>query len=98
MKSQFLIQFGPLVLIFLIFYFMVIRPQNKKQNEIKDMRANLKVGDRVQTIGGIIGKIIVIKEDFVVIETSGDKNKMEIMKWGVSSVFKDNSDLKKDNK
>ncbi len=98
MKSQFLIQFGPLVLIFLVFYFMVIRPQNKKQNEIKDMRANLKVGDRVQTIGGIIGKIIVIKEDFVVIETSGDKNKMEIMKWGVSSVFKDNSDLKKDNK
>ena len=98
MKSQFLVQFGPLVLIFLVFYFMVIRPQNKKQNEIKDMRANLKVGDRVQTIGGIIGKIIVIKEDFVVIETSGDKNKMEIMKWGVSSVFKDNSDLKKDNK
>lgn len=98
MKSQFLIQFGPLVLIFLVFYFMVIRPQNKKQNEIKDMRANLKVGDRAQTIGGIIGKIIVIKEDFVVIETSGDKNKMEIMKWGVSSVFKDNSDLKKDNK
>ncbi|EFA89678.1 MULTISPECIES: preprotein translocase subunit YajC [Peptoniphilus] len=98
MNSQFLIQFGPLVLIFLVFYFMVIRPQNKKQNEIKDMRANLKVGDRVQTIGGIIGKIIVIKEDFVVIETSGDKNKMEIMKWGVSSVFKDNSDLKKDNK
>ena len=95
MNSQFLIQFGPLVLIFLVFYFMVIRPQNKKQNEIKDMRANLKVGDRVQTIGGIIGKIIVIKEDFVVIETSGDKNKMEIMKWGVSSVFKDNSDLKK---
>ena len=98
MNSQFLIQFGPLVLIFLVFYFMVIRPQNKKQNEIKDMRANLKVGDRVQTIGGIIGKIIVIKEDFVVIETSGDNNKMEIMKWGVSSVFKDNSDLKKDNK
>lgn len=98
MNSQFLIQFGPLVLIFLVFYFMVIRPQNKKQNEIKDMRANLKVGDRVQTIGGIIGKIIVIKEDFVVIETSGDKNKIEIMKWGVSSVFKDNSDLKKDNK
>lgn len=98
MNSQFLIQFGPLVLIFLVFYFMVIRPQNKKQKEIKDMRANLKVGDRVQTIGGIIGKIIVIKEDFVVIETSGDKNKMEIMKWGVSSVFKDNSDLKKDNK
>ena len=98
MNSQFLIQFGPLVLIFLVFYFMVIRPQNKKQNEIKDMRANLKVGDRVQTIGGIIGKIIVIKEDFVVIETSGDKNKMEIMKWGVSTVFKDNSDLKKDNK
>lgn len=98
MNSQFLIQFGPLVLIFLVFYFMVIRPQNKKKNEIKDMRANLKVGDRVQTIGGIIGKIIVIKEDFVVIETSGDKNKMEIMKWGVSSVFKDNSDLKKDNK
>lgn len=87
MNSQFLIQFGPLVLIFLVFYFMVIRPQNKKQNEIKDMRANLKVGDRVQTIGGIIGKIIVIKEDFVVIETSGDKNKMEVMKWGVSSVF-----------
>ena len=86
MNSQFLIQFGPLVLIFLVFYFMVIRPQNKKQNEIKDMRANLKVGDRVQTIGGIIGKIIVIKEDFVVIETSGDKNKMEIMK-GLLTAF-----------
>lgn len=98
MNKELLIQFGPLVLIFIVFYFMVIRPQNKKQNEIKEMRANLKVGDNVQTIGGIIGRIITIKEDVVVIETSGDKNKIEIMKWGISTVFKDMADLKQDKK
>lgn len=98
MNKELLIQFGPLILIFIVFYFMVIRPQNKKQNEIKEMRANLKVGDNVQTIGGIIGRIITIKEDVVVIETSGDKNKIEIMKWGISTVFKDMADLKQDKK
>ncbi|WP_374042613.1 preprotein translocase subunit YajC [Peptoniphilus raoultii] len=96
--AQLLAQFGPLVLIFVVFYFMIIRPQNKKQNEIKDMRANLKAGDKVQTIGGIVAKIIAVKEDLVVLETSGDKNKLEVMKWGISSVFKDNSELSSDKK
>lgn len=85
--------FLPLIAIFVIFYFFMIKPQKKKEKEIKDMRSNLKVGDNILTIGGIYGKIVLLKEDYVVIETSGDKTKMEMTKWAIGSVVKDKSDL-----
>lgn len=89
-----LVQFLPLIALVAICYFLMFRPQKKKEAEIRDMRSNLKVGDKIITIGGIIGKIVFIKEDYVVIESSSDKSKLDIMKWGISSVVKDNKDLK----
>lgn len=60
----------PLILIFVVFYFFMIRPQNKKQKEIQKARAALKVGDHVLTSGGIFGKIKDVKEDSFIIEIS----------------------------
>lgn len=71
-----------------IFYMFIIRPQKKKEKEIKEMRNRLKVGDVVFTIGGIVGKIVKIKEDEITIETGADKNKIVFKKWAVGSVEK----------
>lgn len=97
MNTTVIYQFVPLILMFVIFYFLLIRPQKKKEREIQDMRANLKVGDKIMTIGGIIGKIVLIKEDYVVIESSSDNSKLDVMKWGISGTFKDKTELKEEN-
>ena len=94
MDQNAMLNFIPLILMFVVFYFLIIRPQKKKANEINEMRENLKVGDKIITIGGIIGKIVLVKEDYLVIETSSDNTKIEIMKWGVNGTYKKNADLK----
>lgn len=66
-------QFIPLVLIMVVFYFFMIRPQMKKQKELKKFRENLAVGDKVVTIGGIHGKIIEMRDNAVVISSEGSK-------------------------
>ena len=75
-----------LVAMIAIFYFLMYRPQKKQEKETKDMRDGLKEGDEITTIGGIIGKIIQIKEETVLIETSGDKTKIRLHKSAVKSV------------
>lgn len=80
------IQIGPLVILILLMYFMLIRPQKKKEKEINAMRSALKVGDSIVTIGGICGKVIKIKDDTIVIQVGADKVKFEMMKWAVSQV------------
>lgn len=94
MDQRAMLNFLPLILMFAVFYFFIIRPQKKKANEINEMRESLKVGDKIITIGGIIGKIILVKEDYLVIETSSDNTKFEIMKWGINGTYKKNTDLK----
>lgn len=94
MDQRAMLNFLPLILMFAVFYFFIIRPQKKKANEITEMRESLKVGDKIITIGGIIGKIILVKEDYLVIETSSDNTKLEIMKWGINGTYKKNTDLK----
>lgn len=94
MNQNVLFNFIPLILMFVIFYFFFIKPQKKKANEINEMRENLKVGDKVITIGGIIGKIILVKEDYLVLETSSDNTKIEIMKWGINGTYNKNTDLR----
>ena len=94
MDQNTMLNFIPLILMFVVFYFLIIRPQKKKANEVNEMRENLKVGDKIITIGGIIGKIILVKEDYLVIETSSDNTKIEIMKWGINGTYKKNTDLK----
>ena len=71
-------QFVPLVLIFVVFYFLLIRPQKKKEKALKDMISSLKVGDTVASIGGIHGKIIRIKDDVFVLESGLGENKSYI--------------------
>lgn len=76
----------PLVLIFVVMYFFMIRPQKKQEKETNAMRNNLQVGDEITTIGGIIGKIISIKEETCVIETGRDRTTMRILKSAVARV------------
>ena len=66
-----------------VFYFMIIRPENKKKKEAEELRNSLHKGDQITTIGGIVGKIVNIKDDRIVIETSEDQVRMELLKWSV---------------
>ena len=75
-----------LVAMIAIFYFFMYRPQKKQEKQINEMRNNLQVGDEITTIGGIIGKIVSIKEETCLIETSGDKTKIRILKSSVKNV------------
>ena len=73
-------------LLILMIYFMMIRPQRKKDKADREMRAAMKVGDEVITIGGIIGKIEKINEKSIIISTTAGKNKIEFLKTAISSV------------
>ncbi len=70
------------------FYFFIMRPQKKKEKELNNLRDNAKVGDHVITIGGIVGTIVLVKEDYITIETSGMKTRIEFAKWAISSINK----------
>ncbi|MTI47792.1 MAG: preprotein translocase subunit YajC [Firmicutes bacterium] len=74
------------ILLLAVFYFLVIRPQQKKNKQINEMRNSLKVGDEITTIGGIYGKVLKIKEDVVTVEVGADKFKMNITKWAIGTV------------
>ena len=75
-----------IVVMFAALYFFMIRPQKKQEREINNMRNNLQVGDEITTIGGIIGKIVSIKEETVMIETGHDRTKIRILKSAVRNV------------
>ena len=68
-----------------IMYFLTIRPQRKRQKEQQTMRDNIQVGDEITTIGGIMGRVVTVKEDALIIETGADKNKLKISRWAVST-------------
>ncbi len=76
----------PLIILFIAMYFLMIRPQRKKDKQIQEMRNNLNVGDEIVTIGGICGKIVKTKDETIVIQVGADKVKFEMMRWSVSSV------------
>ena len=78
----------PLLVLIVLMYFLMIRPQKKKDKQIQDMRRGLQVGDEIVTIGGICGKIVKTKDDTFVIQVGADKTKFEMMRWAVSSVTK----------
>lgn len=80
------VQFVPMILIFVVFYFLLIRPQRKKDKEAKAMLDNLKVGDRVCTIGGIYATIVRIKDDVLTVEVGEQKTQMMIARWAVRNV------------
>ena len=74
-----------LVLMIAIFYFMLIRPENKRKKEAEQMRSAVKKGDKITTIGGIVGTVVDVKESRIVIETSADQVRLELEKWSISS-------------
>ena len=80
------VQFVPMILIFVVFYFLLIRPQRKKDKEAKTMLDNLKAGDRICTIGGIYATIVRIKDDVLTVEVGDQKTQMMIARWAVRNV------------
>lgn|SRR5699024_6809791 len=69
-----------------IFYFFAIRPQKKREKEVREMRESLKQGDKVITIGGIHGEVVKLKEDTVIIEVEPNKTRLEMTRWAVGAV------------
>ena len=74
-----------LVAMLAIFYFMLIRPENKRKKEAEQMRSSVKTGDKITTIGGIIGTVVNVKDDKIVVETSADQVRIEFAKWAIST-------------
>ena len=68
-----------------IFYFMLIRPENKRKKEAAEMRNSLAIGDEITTIGGIVGTVCAVKTNSIVLETGADRVRIELMKWAISS-------------
>ena len=76
----------PMLLVMVaVFYFMIIRPENKRKKEAEQLRSNIKNGDKITTIGGIVGKVVDVKEDKFVIETGADQVRIEFAKWALST-------------
>lgn len=80
-----IVMIGYIVIIFGAMYFLLIRPQRKKQKEEKKMRENLQVGDEIVTIGGIYGRVISLKEDSLVIESASDHSKLTVARWALQT-------------
>jgi preprotein translocase subunit YajC len=77
-----LLSFGVMIA---VFYFLLIRPQRKKEKQVQQMRNSIQVGDEIITVGGIVGIVVSIKEDTVLIETGGDRTKIRIKRWAIQS-------------
>ena len=74
-----------LVVMLAVFYFMLIRPENKRKKEAEQMRSAVKTGDKIVTIGGIVGTVVNVKESRIVIETGADQVRIELEKWAIST-------------
>lgn len=74
-----------MLLMLVLFYFMLIRPENKRKKKAQEMRDSIAVGDKITTIGGIIGKVVHVSGDKITFETGEDRVRMEVTKWAISS-------------
>ena len=89
MNGSMLATLLPLVLLLVVMYFLLIRPQMKREKEVNAMRSSVQVGDEIITIGGICGKVVKTKDESLVIQVGADKVKFEIMRWAVSKVVEE---------
>ncbi|MBR6562345.1 MAG: preprotein translocase subunit YajC [Clostridia bacterium] len=76
-----------LVPLVLVFYFFIYRPQKKQEKETADMRNSIELGDVIVTTGGIVAMVVKITEDMLLVETSGNRTKIQIQKWAVHSIL-----------
>ena len=79
-----ILAFAPLVVMFVVFYFLLIQPQQKRQKELNRMIQNLKKGDKIVTAGGVLGTIVGIQNDYVIIKVGDGETKIEILKSAVT--------------
>ncbi len=80
--------FSPIILMVVLFvamYFLTIRPQKKKQKEEQNMRDSIQIGDEITTIGGIMGRVVTVKDDSIVIETGADRTKLKFQRWAIQT-------------
>ena len=87
-----------LVAMIAVFYFIIIRPENKRKKQAETMRNSLKKGERITTIGGMVGRIVQVNDTTVVFETSEDRVRVEIAKWGIQSTESMEAAAQKDGK
>ncbi len=74
-----------MILMLAVFYFMLIRPENKRKKEAEQMRSAVKTGDKIITIGGITGTVVNVKDNRIVIESGADQVRIELEKWAIST-------------
>lgn len=74
-----------LLVMIAVFYFLIIRPENKRKKQAEEMRNSIKKGERITTIGGMVGKVVQVNDNTLVFETSEDRVRIEIAKWGIQS-------------
>lgn len=74
-----------IAIMFAVMYFILIRPENKRKKEAEQMRGAVRKGDKIVTIGGIVGTVVDIKESRIVVETSADQVRIELEKWAISN-------------
>lgn len=78
-----ILQFAPFIILIVAFYFILIRPESKKKKKVAQMRSELAVGDEITTIGGMVGKIVGIKDDLITFETGEDRVRIQVARWAV---------------
>lgn len=83
-----IMSFLPFLLLIPVFYFFMYRPQKKQEKETAEMRNSLMIGDEISTIGGIMGKIVKVKDDYIVLETGADRTKIKMKKTAIATVDK----------
>ena len=74
------------IILIAVFYLFMIRPESKRKKQQEEMRSNLRKGDQITTIGGVVGRVVKIEDNTIIIETSEDRVRMEFAKWAVSTV------------
>lgn len=83
--SVVMVQLVTFLMIIPLFYFMIIRPQKKKDKQVQSMRNAVQIGDEIVTIGGIVGIVVNIKEDTFLIETGSDRSKIRVKRWAIQA-------------
>ncbi len=96
---QMAITLGVWLVVIVVAYFLFIFPQRKKQKQEEELRNNIEIGDDVTTIGGIVGRVIAVRDDdeTIIVETGSDKTRMRFKKWAISSVDTPSKQPKKED-
>ncbi|MFV0352817.1 MAG: preprotein translocase subunit YajC [Oscillospiraceae bacterium] len=88
MDAQTLSLFAMIAVVGVAFYFLSIRPQRKKDKQQQELRNSIEVGDEITTIGGIVGRVVSVKEDTLVLETAGERSRIRFKRWAIQDVGK----------